>query len=857
MARRSKRRGRKRERLPERWDRLAGWVQHAICLALLLVVSLGFFAPVHFSGKSLVANDNVQWRAMAESLFEHEAQTGEQSLWAPNAFAGMPAYMINYREVIPQLDDAAQALRDVIWPTSHLIFLLVGVYLLVVLLSGNKLAGVLGAVAYGLTTYIPLILVSGHNTKFIALCFAPWLALAFAYALRRPKLLAALLFAAALALNLRAGHVQITYYMTFLLGIWWLVEGTGAYRHGALKRFGASTGWLALGSMLGLLMVAQPYLANYEYKAFTIRGSSAGAGGGGGGLDFSYAMNWSQGWGELVTLLIPGAYGGGGSLYWGPKPFTAGPHYVGGIVLLLAGLALWRYRRRVTWGMGIGAFLMVLFSLGSHFLLLNRPMFEYFPLFDAFRVPETWLSVVAFALAVLAAMGLTYLVRREPSEEDEQRKTKSVYIATGAAIGVVLLFMGLRGAFFDFERPDERQQVARQLVQRIAQQQPNMQLSDPRVQQAVRQRVQQYMARVQEERAGRFSGDAGRTLIFLVLAGAVLVAYRREWLSGWAACAALVALVTIDLGGVGRRYLNEAALSSAQDAEAQIANYGFDQYILKQQEAAGGPGHFRVLSLESGNPMTNARPAYHYQTLGGYHGAKLRLYQDFIDHLFRDPQTNRPNEQALDLLNTRYVVAPQRLPGYRVAYQDEQTGMFVLENQDALPRAFFVGQTEVVSSPEETYDRLLSEDFNPRKTALLPEPIDFDTTPLDSADTASAELQSYTANRIVWSVETDAPRLLVVSELYYPAGWEATLDGEEVPIYRADHLLRAVPVPEGEHTLVMRFAPRSHTAGVWVSGISTVHVYGGILGLVGRAYMRRRKDPDEEEVDEGAKVQKV
>ena len=855
MARRSKRQGRKKEKLPERWDRLAGWVQHTICLVLLLVVSLGFFAPVHFSGKSLVANDNVQWRAMAESLFEHEAETGEPSLWAPNAFAGMPAYMINYREVIPQLDDVAQALRDVIWPTSHLIFLLVGTYLLVVLLTGNKLAGVLGAVAYGLTTYIPLILVSGHNTKFIALCFAPWLALAFAYALRRPKLLAALLFAAALGLNLRAGHVQITYYMTFLLGVWWLVEGVGAYRDGALKRFGASTGWLALGSVLGLLMVAQPYLANYEYKAFTIRGASAGAGGGGGGgLDFSYAMNWSQGWGELVTLLIPGAYGGGGGLYWGPKPFTAGPHYVGGIVLLLAGLALWRYRRRVTWGMGIGTLLMVLFSLGSHFLLLNRPMFEYFPLFDAFRVPETWLSIVAFALAVLAALGLAYLVRREPSEEDERRKTKSTYIATGATIGVVLLFMGLRGAFFDFERPNERQQVARQLVRRMAQQQPNMQLSNPRVQQAVRQRVQQYMTRVKEERAGKFSGDAGRTLIFLVLAGAVLVAYRREWMPGCAACAALAVLVTIDLGGVGRRYLNEAALSSAQDAEAQIATYDFDQYILEQQKAAGGPGHFRVLSLESGNPMTNARPAYHYQTLGGYHGAKLQLYQDFIDNLFRNPQTNRPSEQALDLLNTRYVVAPQRLPGYRVVYQSEQTGMFVLENPDALPRAFFVEQTEVMSSPEETYDRLLSEGFDLRKTALLPEPIPFETTPLDSASTASAELQSYTADRIVWHVQTDAPRLLIVSELYYPAGWEATLDGEEVPIYRANHLLRAVPVPEGEHTLVMRFAPRSHTTGVWIAGISTALVYGGILGLVGAAYVRRRRIGSGEELtDEEAK----
>ena len=842
MARRSSKK--RREAAPSRWDRLSGWTQHAICLGALLILAFGFFAPVHFSGKSLIASDNIQWRSMAESVFEHNEQTGDETLWAPNGFAGMPAYMIKYADVVPQLDDIAQALRPYIWPTSHFIFLLLGTYLLIVLLTRNKLAGILAAAAYGLTTYIPIILVTGHNTKFIALSFAPWLALAFAYALRRPGLLSGLLFAAALAMNLRANHVQMTYYMTFLLGVWWVVEGVMAYRKKEVSSFGASTGWLALGSVLGLLMVAQPYLINWEYKAFTIRG--AGGAGGGGGLNFSYAMGWSQGWGELVTLLIPGAYGGS-ELYWGPKPFTAGPHYVGGVVLLLALVALWKLRRNVVWAFGIGAFLMTLFSLGSHFQLLNRPMFDYFPLFDAFRTPETWLSMVAFALAGLAAFGLYYLVRSEPEPAAEQDKTRTVYIGSGVAVGAVVLLMVLQGAFFDFERPNERQQVARQLVQRIAQQQPNLQPSNPRVQQVIRQQVQQYMARVTEQRAGKYGHDARRTLLFVVLAAAVLVAYRKEAIPRWLAASALVLLVVVDLWGVGRRYLNEDRLSTAQRIEEQIATYDFDRFILKQQEKAGGPGRFRVLSLESGSPMNNARSAFHYQTLGGYHGAKLQLYQDYIDHLLRDPKTGQFNEQALDLLNTRYIVARQQLPGTEVAYRGERTGMLVLENPDALPRAFFVGQTEVVPSPEETYQRLRSQRFNPRKTALLPRPIDFETTPIDSASTTRVSLGEYTADRITWTVATDAPRLLVISEVYYPAGWNAYVDGEQVPIYRADHLLRAVPVPEGKHKVVMRFEPQSHIWGVRLAWISTILVYGGILVLVGGAFMRRRREDEETE----------
>ncbi|NBC18676.1 MAG: hypothetical protein GVY18_15335, partial [Bacteroidetes bacterium] len=239
------------------WERQSEVVQHGICLVVLLAVIVGFYAPVLFSGKTIVGGDTVNWRAMAEAMIDYREAAGEEPLWNPNAFAGMPGYLISFPKQIPQLDTLVNLLRSAMWPVSHALVLFAGMYVLGVYLTRKKWAAVLAACAYGLTTYIPIILVAGHNTKFVALSYAPWLVLAFAYALRKPRLLSGLLFAVALGLNLRADHVQITYYVSFMLGLWWVVEGVGAVRNDRWKPFLRTTGWLALGSLLALAMVAQ------------------------------------------------------------------------------------------------------------------------------------------------------------------------------------------------------------------------------------------------------------------------------------------------------------------------------------------------------------------------------------------------------------------------------------------------------------------------------------------------------------------------------------------------------------------------------------------------------------------------
>lgn len=808
------------------WDRLSERQQHLLCLLLLLALSLGFFAPIHFGGKQLIGSDTVNWRAMAQSIIAFRDTTGIEPLWATNAFAGMPAYMISYLAKVPQVDSLLNWLRGFLWPTSHFFFLLAGTYWLGVYLTRRSWAGVLAAVAYGLTTYIPIILKAGHNSKFIALCFAPWLLLAFVQVLHRPRLLSGLVFAIVLAANLRAGHVQITYYVMFLLGLWWLGEGIAAWQTRRLPLFGHATGWLALGSVLALLMVAQPYWSIYEYKQYSIRGGSEEVGEG-NGLDWTYAMGWSQAPGELITLLIADAYGGGSPTYWGPKPFTEGPHYVGGIVLWLALLALWRRRERSVWILGFGTLLMILFSLGSYFPLLNRVMFEYFPLFNAFRVPETWLSIAAMGLALLAALGSSWLL-----DQKRPQTLRPAYQMWLGVIGGLLVLWLARDSLFSFERPGEVVQLAQQVAAAN-----NVSPNDPRLLEEVRQ----YVSEQRTVRSGLFAHDAQRTLVFLLMAGGLLWLYSRQRLPGWGLIAGWAVLVAIDLWGVGRRHLNDEVLTSVQEITDLIPTYSFDHFLLERQQAAGGPGHFRILSLERAGPMTNARPSYYHESIGGYHGAKLRLFQDYIDHLLVDSTTGLPRLRALDLLSVRYVVVPAgaSLPGLHVVFEDERWR--VLENPTALPRAFLVGRYEVVPNLAVQRQRLLDPTLDLRQTVLLRTTPNIEVTPIDSTHTASVQLMRFSPREITWKVVTDAPRLLVIDEIYYPAGWQATVDGRPAPILQANYLLRAVPLPAGTHTVVMRFDPVSHVWGLRIATLATLLSYGGVLLLLGLGWYRQRQ----------------
>ncbi len=801
------------------WERISQPKRHAVCLLLLCLTSVAFFAPIHFKGKTVLGSDIVNWRAAAQSVIEYEEETGEYALWAANLFGGMPAYMIKYRQGVPQIDTVVGLLRRVIWPSSHFILLLVGTYLLAFFITRNEWASVLSAFAFGFTTYIPVILVAGHNTKFIALCFAPWLLLAFMYGVRRSGILPALLFAVALAAHLRASHPQITYYVLFVMLALWIGEGVSAIRSGHVAAFARNTGSLLVGGLLAALMIAQPYLAQFEYKAYTIRGS--GPGGSAGGLAWDYAMQWSQGFLEMITLLIADAFGGSES-YWGPKLFTGGPHYVTGVVLFLAVVGAVRESSSTARSLGVAAVLILLFALGSNLEVLNRPMFEYFPLFDAFRVPETWLAVFALVAALLAGIGIQSLIDRPPRLSLRAVET----VAYVLLVGVVLFLAVTGGAGFDYEKEGEKANVVQQIARAN-----DVPPQDPRVLQA----AEDFIAGLRQDRADKLQGDAWRTFVFLVLSGISIGLFAAGRLPRAALPAIMSLLVLIDLWGVGRRYLSEKNMVRRSAIERNIPQYDFDRYIVQRKVEDGEP--FRVLSLE-GSPTSTARPSYFYESLSGYHGAKLRVYQDFLDNLLVTPD-GRLNLPALRMLNTRFVVASSPVVGTTQVFRDERTGLSVYEIDDALPRAFFVDSVRVVESSEEAWTVLTSEDFEPERVAVLEEPIDLPVASPDSV--GEVQLADLSPRHIKIATKTSSRRLLVLSEVFYPAGWKATIDGVPVDIHRVDYLLRGVVVPEGTHTIEFVFDPSSHRVGLWVASAATILVYGLIAIILVLRWVRRRK----------------
>ena len=828
---------------PSGWDALSERARHFICAGFLLAVGVAFYAPALFSGKAVVGGDAVQWRSMAASMIDFHTATGEEPLWSTNAFAGMPGYMITYFASIPGADSLFNALRSVMWPLSHLIALLLGTYGLVYTLTRSSLSGVLAAVAFGLTTYLPVIVGAGHNSKYIALCYTPALLWAFVHALRRPGLLSGLLFAAALGVNLRAGHPQITYYAAFALALWWLAEGIAAYRAGRGAGFAKATGFLALGTLLAVGMVMHPYLLQLEYKDYTTRGAVSAAAGGDDAA-WRYAMAWSQGPSELLTLLVANAFGGAGGTYFGPKPFTGGPHYVGVVVLLLAFVGIARGRRPLAWGLGAAALVMTAFALGEYFPLLNRPMYEAFPLFDSFRVPETWLALVACVLAVLAGVGAAALARR-PDDTDEAARstTRAAYAALGVLGALVLFLFATQGGRGYAGDPAEVAQTRAQAAAQIAEQN-GVAPDDPRVAQA----ADEYVAGLGTDRARGYGADLTRTLVFLLLAAAFVVLHRRGRIPAWAMQGALALLVTVDLFGVGRRYFNEEILAPAEDPAAGIERYAYDTFIEGKVREAGGPGRFRVLTLDAGDPTSNARPSAFYESLGGYHGAKLRVYQDFLDHVLSTPDGGL-NPNALRLMGVRYVAARGLVPGYRAAFQDPATGIVVGEDSAGAPRAWFVSAVETVPTAPALWARLQQPGFDVHRTALVLPGTNVTTTPVNAARSPTLALEAYGPRRIRYAATTDAPRLLVLSEVYYPAGWAATVDGRSTPIHRVDHLLRGVEVPAGQHRVELRFDPPRHRAGLLIAGVSSLLVYGGIAGLLALAFVRRRRGAGEPETD--------
>ncbi len=813
---------------PDFWEKLPSGKKHVFALLFLFILPVILFHASVLGGQQYMGHDVIQWRAGAESLMQHKEQYDETAHWASNMFSGMPATTISHPPQISNLDNTVLRGLRVIYPAAEMWILLAGAYLMFILLGARPLSAVFGAIIIGFTTYIPIIIGAGHNAKFLAYIYIPWLYSGYLL-LTRSKInpwLALFIFAWALTLHMRAYHPQVTYFFLFPLGTLFVYDLVKAIKAGNAKPFAKHTAWLLGAAVIAVLISIQLYWSTMEYSPFSMRGGSELAGT--DGLSRDYAFAWSQGWGELLTLLIPGAYGGS-ELYWGPKTFTSGPHYFGALAFLFFVIGVMKSDHRLKWvflGPGIAT---VLFSLGEHFGALNNLMFAYFPLFDKFRVPEMWLMVSVFCFAFPAVLGVDWMLKQLKSKSGDAWR-RVLFIPAGLALGALLIGFTM----LSFEKPGEREQLAQQIAQ-----QNQVDVNDPRVQQTVDRFIQNELVPDREDLA---RGDTLRFAFLFLVGGGLIWAMGLNKIPVSAGAIAFCVILAYDLISVDSRYLSERSLvdgDMTREGYIERTERNLDRFLSENVETDEG-WKYRVLPLLD-NPFNNAIPAFFYPSAGGYSGAKLGYYQDLIDEAFFSGSMGI-NTGILNMLNIRYLStqSPVGIPGFETAFQDERG--VVIENTNVLPKAWFVGSVEVLESQPAVLRRI-SDDFDPSQTAF--------TTYRPSADiqpdpNAEARITTYNANAISMEISRNEPGFMVLGEIWYPPGWTATLNGEEIEIIRTNYVLRGFEIPAGDHTLEMRLDPVWYVAGNRLAVIGTLLLFAtGGFGLF--LQFRRREQTDAED----------
>lgn len=812
------------------WESLSDRNKHLFCLGFLFLLPVILFHASVIGGQQYMGHDAIQWRAGAESLIQHQEEYGEVAHWATNMFSGMPATTISHPPQISNLDNTLLKFLQFIYPAAEMWILLGGAYLMFLLLGARPLSAVFGAIIIGFSTYIPIIIGAGHNAKFLAYIYIPWLYNGY-FLLTRSKVnpwLAVFVFAWALTLHLRAYHPQVTYFFLIPLLTLFLYDLSKAVKAGEFKPFAINTGWLIGAAIVAVLISIQLYWSTLEYSPYSMRGGSELAGN--SGLARDYAFAWSQGWGELLTLIIPGAYGGS-ELYWGPKSFTSGPHYFGAMTFLFLIVGIWKSSHKLKWvflGPGIAT---MLFSLGENFGTLNNLMFTYFPLFDKFRVPEMWLMISVFCFSVPAVFGLEWLLEKIEFGKAKEWKTP---VYTASAVGVLVILIGFQ--FLSFEKPGERQRLAQQIAA-----QNEVPVDDPRVSQTVNRYLQNEVIPQREELA---RGDTLRFAFFFFAGIGILFAVGIRKLPTSIGLALFCLLLAYDIIRVDQRYLNESSLVDQSLDRSDVIERNereIDRY-LKENVISEDGWSYRVLPMLD-NPFNNAIPSYFYPSAGGYSGAKLGYYQDLIDEaLFSGPFGI--NKGVLNMLNIQYMTAQGafNIPGFEPVYQG-QNGV-VLENLDVLPKAWFLDSIEHADSQTDVL-RKVAEDFDAQSKAYAVVPEDRSFVEAER----SVTVEEYNANKITLRISSEADGFLVLGEIWYPEGWIATLNGEPIDVIRTNYVLRGFEVPSGDHTLEMVMEPVWYETGNWLAQFGTLLLLltlgMGLLKMKGNRSLKQVEDNEQ------------
>ena len=792
------------------------WI--ALCVVAFALITLVYFTPV-MQGKRLKQHDIEMYKGMTKEIVDFKEATGEQSLWTNSMFGGMPAWNItapvktnlfNYVHKVLSLGLPS--------PLGSVFISMLGFFILLMVLNVGIGVSVIGALAYGFTSYLFIVIGAGHNTKAIAMAYMAPVIAGIILTYKGKYFWGSVLTAFALALQLKANHLQITYYLLLIVLIYVIAELIISIRGKELKRFFIASACMAVVVVFAVMTCFTTLYANYEFGKETMRGKpilTKDVTNQTTGLDRDYITQWSYGIGETWSLMIPNAKGGASeyigntnpaldkcdsryrstiaqqNAYWGDQPGTSGPVYVGAIVCFLFVLGLFVVKGKYKWVLLAATVLSILLSWGKNFMGFTDFFLDYIPGYNKFRAVSMTLVIAEVCMPLLAFLAMAEIFKNPDMLKQNKRY---LYISLGITGGLCILFYAMPQTFFNFLSQNE----AIQFKQMQAGQDGAIYTT--------------FANELEKVRVAIFKKDAMRSFLYIYVAAILILLSLSGKMNKKYMFPILAVLVVADMFTIDKRYLNNDNFIDKRKADKPFVMSDVDKQILQDKDL-----DYRVINLTV-STFNDASTSYFHKSVGGYHGAKLRRYQDIIDQYLSRQNSNY--WKVLDMLNTRYII-----------YSKDKTKT-ASRNYEAFGNAWLVSDIKWVTTPNEEIDAIADTDV--RNVAIVNDEFkdvvgDFEATQAVGA----IQLVEYEPNMLKYIFDSSKDELVVFSEIWTKKGWKMWIDGKESPLFRSDYILRSAIIPAGQHEIVMRYVPRIWNVGNAMALISSLLI---LLALVFAIY---------------------
>lgn len=829
----------------ETWKK---WLPDVLAVVLFALISFAYFFPADIEGKILYRHDSAASKGLGREMAEYKAQTGEVTRWMNSVFSGMPTYQSAPEYTSTKGVQGALSVYHLFLPENvwYVFAYLLGFYILLRAFDFRQSLAVLGSIIWAFSTYFLIIIAAGHIWKVMALAYLPPMIAGVVLSYRGKYLWGFIVTAIFSAFEVNANHVQMTYYFLFVILFMIIAYLVDAIRKKELARFGKATAVCAAGAVIGICLNLSNLYHTWEYSKETMRGKSElvkkdVANQTSTGLDRDYITQWSYGIDETWTLLVPNTKGGASvplvesetamkhadpnfapiyqqlGQYWGEQPGTQGPVYVGAFVLMLFILGLFIVKGPMKWALLAATVLSVLLAWGKNFMPFTNFFIDYVPMYAKFRTVASILVIAEFTIPLLAMLALKKIVD-EP--EILTKRIKTVYLSFGLTGGIAILFALFPTLFFsDFISSNEMKAL----------------MTLPQ------EYVNPVINNLRDMREAVFTADCWRSALVVVIGTLCLLLFKARKLKANYMVGAIIVLCLIDLWQVNKRYLNNDMFVPKSEREAPIQETETDRIILQDKTDLG---NYRVLNLAS-NTFNENETSYFHNSIGGYHAAKLRRYQDMID-MYIAPEMgslmqavaqaggdmSKVNGDSifpvLNMLNARYFILP---------LQDGQT--VPVQNPYVYGPAWYVDKLTYVDNANAEIERVGKMDI--RHEAVADKRFEAQLkTAVKQDSTSVVKLTSYMSDRLTYDVNSSKGGVIVFSEVYYP-GWTATVDGQPVELGRVNYLLRAVNVAPGKHKIELAFHPKSVTTTETIAYVAYAVLLLAILLLAYIEYRKKRK----------------